>query len=900
LGCIGDPVHLYMNPEAIPVQLPVRKMPLAIVDQVKGELDRLVTEGIIVPVTEPTPWVSALLILTKKDGNIRVCIDPKPLNAAMFDNDFYLKSIEDILPNLTGSTKFAQFDLSAGFHQCELDEPSSFLTTFGTVFGRYRWKRLPFGIKSAPKEFYRRVTQCFDGLRGLELIADDILVHGTDENFDQRLEQFLIRAREKRVKLNRAKIAVGEPEIKYIGHTISSQGVAPDGKKVEAIKSMPTPTDKLGVKRLLGMLIYLEKFIPHLSQDSKPLRELLKEDVEFTWDDQIHGQAFSRILDKVANATTQSFFDPKKTTVLQCDASCKGLGATLMQEGQPLLYSSRALTPAETNYSQIEKEMLAMLYGLEKFDVYTYGRKIQVQSDHKPLEIITKKPVSSAPKRLQAMLVRCQRYHFEVTFTKGTSMYIADTLSRAFIPSSPYQNENEKEFEQVCELDPSKVTGETASVLRKHTKEDPVFQSIIKMITDGWPEKAPKQAVIAQYYHCREVLIHEEGLIFKGSAVCVPNSALPYVRKRLIHLAHVDPVRTLSRARELVFWPLMTRDIQEWVANCDPCNATKPQQQKETLMPEAIPDYPWEMIAMDFADLNNKLFLITVDRYSDFFEVDEVPSTSAQATLKVLRPHFARYGSPRVIISDNGTPFNSREFSDFCAEWNIEHRTSAPTRPQGNGKAESAVKSAKTLLKRVELAQQDLWTALLEHRNTRSSNKSSSPAQRLLSRCTRSPANLSDAPMRKQFDHYKVADELTRNQELQKDNFDRHARDLPGLQIGDTVRMPHPNRANPLLVKAKVTKVLGPRDYMVSTETGSLFRRNRQQLRKTEEGFQDLDWYPDNPEVELRVEAPNAETAPETNTEQVSPSVNPESPRVDLRRSTRVHQSARQSDYIYQ
>lgn len=228
---------------------------------------------------------------------------------------------------------------------------------------------------------------------------------------------------------------------------------------------MPTPTSKQDVKRLLGMVNYLQKFAPNLSAATAPIRELLKEQNQFLWDNDIQGRSFEQVKQIISEAPVLKYFDPKADTELQCDASDKGLGACLMQEEPPVAYASRAMTDAEVNYAQIEKELLAIVFGVERFEQYIHGRPVNIETDHKPLESIFKKSLISAPKRLQRMMLRLQKYNLTVVYKKGSEMYLADTLSRAFIQSS--RNEDIMRGEVAKDTE-SKTWSSTFLSLRQH------------------------------------------------------------------------------------------------------------------------------------------------------------------------------------------------------------------------------------------------------------------------------------------------------------------------------------------------------------------------------------------------------------------------------------------------
>lgn len=192
---------------------------------------------------------------------------------------------------------------------------------------------------------------------------------------------------------------------------------------------MQPPTDVSGIKRLCGMVQYMAKFLPDLSTIMEPLREFTRKDKAWHWSKDCEA-AFQRIKMMPTETPVLAYFDPGKEVVVQVDSSKDGIGAVLLQDGRPVEYASRSLTVSERNWAQIEKEALSVLYGLERFDQYTYGRNVTIQNDHKPLEAILKKPLAMAPKRLQDIMMRWNRYDFNFVYVKGTNLTIADTLSR--------------------------------------------------------------------------------------------------------------------------------------------------------------------------------------------------------------------------------------------------------------------------------------------------------------------------------------------------------------------------------------------------------------------------------------------------------------------------------------
>lgn len=314
----------------------------------------------------PTEWISSMVVVTKPSGKFRLCVDPKPLNKALKRNHYPTPTVDAIFPEIHKARIFTVADAKDGFWQVELDEESSYFTTFGTPWSRYRWKRMPFGVSPAPEEFQRRVNEALEGISGTMAIHDDILVYGcgeTDEeaivDHDKKLEALFDRCLEKNLKINQEKLKPRLKSVTCLGHIISAEGLKVDPEKIRAIAEMPKPTDKAAIQRLLGM-------------------------VRAKWDEEVHGKSFENIKAILSDTPVLKYFDPRTPVVLQCDASESGLGACIMQDGHPVAYASRALTTTETNYAQIEKELLAVVFGLERFECYVYGRKPLVESDHKP------------------------------------------------------------------------------------------------------------------------------------------------------------------------------------------------------------------------------------------------------------------------------------------------------------------------------------------------------------------------------------------------------------------------------------------------------------------------------------------------------------------------------------
>ncbi|KAK3737630.1 hypothetical protein QZH41_006455 [Actinostola sp. cb2023] len=397
-------------------------------------------KGIIKKETDPTDWISSMVVVAKPH-KIRICLDPKDLNQALKRPKYQMPTLDELLPKLNNAKVFTTLDAKDGFYQISLDEQSSKLTTFWTPFGRYRYLRMPFGVNTAPEEFECKLQEKLADLPGVEVLRDDMLVIGygdtqeeADRNHDKNLKALLNRAREINLKFNIKKMNLRKTEVKFMGHVITKDGLKPDPEKITAIENMPKPTSKQGLMSLLGFINYLAKFLPKLAQVSQPLRDLTTKNEQFVWSSQ-HDKAFDEVKLLVTSHPVLKYYDVNEEVTLQCDASEKGLGATLLQNGQSVAFASRTLSPTEQRYAQIEKECLAIVFGCTKFSQYITRRaKVTIESDHKPLQSIFKKSLLEAPCRLQRMMLRLQRFNLDVMYKPGPQMYIADHLSRASVP----------------------------------------------------------------------------------------------------------------------------------------------------------------------------------------------------------------------------------------------------------------------------------------------------------------------------------------------------------------------------------------------------------------------------------------------------------------------------------
>ena len=349
----------------------------------------------------------------------------------------------------------------------------------------------------------------------------------------------------------------------------------------------------------------MSRFVPDLADTLEPIRNLTRNNIEWSWTNECEA-AWKSVKCQLKKAPILSYFSPEKELVVQVDSSKNGLGAVLLQDGKPLEFASRSLKPTERKWAQIEKEALAVLYGLERFDQYTYGRKVIIQNDHKPLDTILKKPLSQALKRLQDFIMKLFRYDIEFQFVKGTDLVIADALSRDFIDTDQ-RDENETERLRICEVSVfEQFPDARISKIKDATKNDSVMQKLINAVINGWLRKDQVDPDLLPYFSFRDTLSHKDGVILKGEAVLIPKSLREKMKIRL-HSAHLGFDSMMRRVCGTIFWPGMAAEIKQLVQNCEQCEQLKPKNRKETLRQQSDGNGPWDKIGTDLFEIKGKI-----------------------------------------------------------------------------------------------------------------------------------------------------------------------------------------------------------------------------------------------------------------------------------------------------
>jgi transposase InsO family protein len=823
LGKFPNTHHLIVDETITPVKHAPRRAPIQLREKIKTELERMVELNVIRPVEEPTDWVSSITFVHKADGSLRICLDPKDLNNALKRGKHHTPTVEEITHQLANATHFSKLDAKSGYWSVQLDSSSQLLTTFNTPFGRYCFQRLPFGLKTSQDVFQRAMDDILDGLQGVLSIADDITVYGkSEQEHDENLHNMMKRAEQKGLVFNPHKCFIKTSEIPFFGNIYSKDGVRPDPAKVQAIDDIAIPTNVTELQSFLGMITYLSTYIPNLSSHTTPLRQLLHKDSEFQWHHE-HQDAFEKIKNIVKNASTLVYFNPKKPTVIQVDASSYALGAALVQNDKVIAYASKSLTETEQRYANIEREMLACVFGAERFHTYVYGEHFTIQSDHRPLEMIAKKSLTAAPARLQRMLLRLQRYSYTIQYRPGREMTLADSLSR--IPTTRPAQEIKLDLHVSFIL----FSDDKLQQLREETKKDIILNELSKHIMQGFPKTIRDlHPSIRPFWSFRDELSIEDGVILKGEQTIIPKT-LQKQYITIIHEGHQGITRCQQRAKSTVYWPGINDDIIKLVSMCQQCQTHQASQSKETLLPLDIPAIPWHTISTDLFTLDGEMYLIIADYHSKYPIVEKLQRYTSKTVTNITEKYFAMFGYPNTIISDNGPQFNGpqfigQEYRAMVKEHNISHVTSSPHHAQSHGFIERMIRTVKALFSKTTKHQK----ALLMYRTTPLGPSLPSPAEILFGRRVRSnlPVHISSSATEQQ----RVAKEKTTQQ--MEEWYNQKSKPLQELNIDDAVYYQDVAKRtwSPGVIIGKGPE---PRSYTVEcSTTGRDMRRNRHLIRQ--------------------------------------------------------------------
>lgn len=657
----------------------------------KNELEKMMKNDIIEE--SDSPFAAPVVLIPKKDGSVRVCIDYRQLNSITTPDRYPLPRIDDLLQEAKSSAFMSTMDLRSGYWQINVHETDREKTAFVTPFGMYQFTRMPFGLRNAPATFQRLMDRLKNSIPDVPILAylDDLIILSPTFNDHmshlaktfKQLEKFKLRA-------HRQKCRFVCSEVKYLGHIITKHGLNVDPAKVEAITSLPAPAN---IKKLLSFIqtcSWYRRFIPGFADVVQSLTKLTKKNAKWIWEsEQTH--AFDTLKTLLTSAPVLQQANEHEPFIIRTDASGYAIGAVLSQgekdKEHPIEYASRLLTAAEKNYSTIEREALAVVWAVNKFRGYIEGAEVTIASDHQPLKWLM--TIKSPTGRLARWALQLQPYNLNIVYIPGKTNIIADTLSR---PECIHEPINEC---TICTVHIDLPRKNEAEIRNEQLKDDSL-KNIIDAFEATSDNEEYRRWTNRGYFLNNGVLYRYQDETDNDEAqLVIPEEE----RVNILKAYHDDPTaghygitRTIARISGRYYWPGMRRQITEHVQKCIECQRYKATNKKPAgLLQSGAHTQRFEVISIDlFGPLPTskdgyKHILIVEDvatRWIELFALKDATAENCATTL--IDEVFFRYGIPRRMISDNGTQFVSAVMQKVTYCLDIRHVLTPVYHPQTN------------------------------------------------------------------------------------------------------------------------------------------------------------------------------------------------------------------------
>ncbi|GJR64103.1 reverse transcriptase domain-containing protein [Tanacetum coccineum] len=710
-------------------------------DVIKKEVEKLLDAGLIYLISD-SPWVSPVhcvpkkggftiveneqneLILTRLVTGWRVCIDYRKLNEATRKDHFPLPFMDQMLERLAGNEYYCFLDGFSGYFQIPIDPNDQEKTTFTCPYGTFAYRRMPFGLCNAPGTFQRCMMAIFHDMieKTMEVFMDDFSVFGSSfSTCLTHLEKMLKRCEDTNLALNWEKSHFMVKEGIVLGHKISKSGIEVDRAKIDVIAKLPHPTTVKGVRSFLGHAGFYRRFIQNFSKIARPMTHLLEKETPFYFSKECI-EAFNTLKKNLTEAPILIAPDWNEPFELMCDASDFALGAVLGQRHEkhfrPIHYASKTMNEAESRYTTTEKEMLAVVYAFEKFRSYLVMNKCTVYTDHSALKYLFAKKDSKA--RLLRWVLLLQEFDFDVVDTKGAENLAADHLSRL---ENPHENE----------LDPKEINEkfplETLSSIAVLDASTPWFADIANYHAGNFVIKGMSTQQKRKFFKDVKHYFWEDPFLFK---ICADQVIRRCVFGKEAHdilmACHDGPTGghhgANYTARKVFdsgfFWPTIYKDAHELVKNCNSCQRQGKISQRDEMPQNSIQVCEiFDVWGIDFmgpfpSSKGNKYILVAVDYLSKWVEAKALPTNDARVVVRFLKALFARFGTPRAIISDRGTHFCNDQFAKVMLKYGVTHRLSTAYHPQTSGQVEVSNRGLKRILERSIGENRTSWSDKLD------------------------------------------------------------------------------------------------------------------------------------------------------------------------------------------
>ncbi|EZG42932.1 putative retrotransposon protein [Gregarina niphandrodes] len=634
---------------------------------IETEVKSMIEKNVIRP--SESPYASGVVLVKKKTGEWRFCIDYRPLNQVTLKDEFPLPRIDDLLRTIRGSKWFIALDMRAGYWQVAMETKDIPKTAFKTPNGLFEFTVMPFGLINAPATFQRMVERLFGDLcwDGVLVYLDDIFIHAPELNRAlQLLEIVLTRLQQAGLRLRLSKCCFLPKQIEYLGHVIQEGILAPQPKKIEALKILGSPVDKTTLRQALGMFGYYRNFIANYAQLTIPLTRLMKRDREFSWGTE-EEKAFTQLKDRLGSAILSNEWQEGPLTV-ETDASDYAVAGVLSfnREGivVPIEFMSKTLTEVEQRWPTREKEAYAIVVSLRKFDTFLRGRRAVVFTDHKSLQWM----FNAKKGKIARWAATLQEYDLKIKHKSGREILHVDALSRL------HHDESLIEDRMVFSVE-----------LDRTDSPLPTLQ-MIKSV----------QGTLSESERIRYGLTIKRGLLFRQNQIYVPTEQatdiIKYFHENGIG-SHCGVIRTYKRCRQLFWWPNQLPSVREYLSSCLVCQRRRSGKERFQGLSRHLPlGKVFESVHIDFWEptIGDLKIMTMIDRTSRWVEATYVKDKTAETVVSTfIRMWVSRYGVPRQIISDNDKAFQGLMMQELAKLIGSDLVAITPYHPEGNSPVES-------------------------------------------------------------------------------------------------------------------------------------------------------------------------------------------------------------------
>jgi len=731
-----------------PIRQPLRRHPRAHLEEIDQQVEELLQHGFIEPAA--SPWASNVVLVRKKDGSYRLCVDYRKLNSVTYKDSYPLPHIDTCLGSMNGAVWFSTLDLRSGYHNIPIREADRDKTAFITRRGCFRYKVMPFGLTCAPSVFQRLMDLVLCGLTYVTCLVylDDIIVFGCDFGSHlERLREIFSRLRAANLKVHIKKCSLFQRRVNFLGHVLTKSGIEVQSEKVEAVENWPTPRNLTELRSFVGLCSYYRRFIAGFADLASPLHALTRKHARFRWGPE-QEEAFNKLKERLTSAPILGMPRDDGVYYLDTDASDIGLGAVLSQEqdGQEvvLAYASKTLSRTERNYEVTRRELLAIVYGLKVYRQYLLGRRFVIRTDHSALQSLRRTPEPIGQQaRWQSFI---EQFDFEIRHRPGTRHQNADALSRR--PGIEDEEEDSDEevhrLRAVTSADQSRVkqgqalAGESMSKLQQNDPDiGPILRLRLQQSNQPRPEEVLSESEAAKVlwgqWHCLtvkdNVLYRKVGA--KDGRPSLFQLIVPAARKTDFMSAchqgmtggHRAFRSTLEQVRRRGFWSGWRRDVQRYCRQCPNCISYHRGH-----LPRSGPLQPMltgnvlERCHVDITGPHpqtprgSKYILTCVDAFSKWAEAFALPNREAKTVARVLVEQvFCRLGTPLALLTDNAGELDGRLIQEICQLLEIDKQRTSFYRPQTNSVAERFHATLNSMMGRMISDHQKEWDLLLPH-----------------------------------------------------------------------------------------------------------------------------------------------------------------------------------------